>query len=132
MKGLAKAWFLPTMGKPSSNPMTASISKTPSGGVYAFLNTEPLPPCAMVHGRPVVDAVLDVKEVQNWVTTLEEVLPNVPACHYGTLALMVVRLQVVLDQHNKEHEQVITEAPTAEDLIEYLASYLKAMGPRQA
>ena len=111
--------------------MTSSISKTPSGGVYAFLGHEPLPTCAMVHGRPVVDAVLDVKELQNWVTTLEEILPSVAPCHYGTLSLMIVRLQVVLDQHDKEHQQVVTEAPTAEDLIEYLASYIKAMGPRE-
>jgi hypothetical protein len=110
--------------------MTASISKTPSGGVYAFLNTEPLPPCAMVHGKPVVDAVLDVADVEQWVTTLEEVLPNVPIGHYGTLSLMIIRLQVILDRHQQEHETIITEAPTPEDMVEYLSAYLKVMAPK--
>jgi hypothetical protein len=110
--------------------MTASISKSPSGGVYAFLGKEPLPPCAMVHGKPVVDAVLDVADVEHWVTTLEEVLPNVPIGHYGTLSMMIVRLQVILDRHQQEHETIITEAPTPEDMVEYLSAYLKVMAPK--
>lgn len=112
--------------------MTASISKAPSGDVYAFLNTEPLLPCAMVHGTPVVDAMLGVKELQEWVTTLEEVLPNVPIGHYGTLSMMIIRLQVVLDRHQQEHETIITEAPTPEDMVEYLSAYLAAMAPKEA
>lgn len=132
MKGLAKASFLPTMEKPSSKPMTtptASISKTPSGEVYAFTGTA-IRPCAMVHGTPVVDATLDVAQLQDWVTTLEEVLPSVPISHYGTLSMMIIRLQVILDNHDKQHQEIITDAPTPEDMVEYLSSYLKAMAPR--
>ena len=111
--------------------MTTSISKTASGEVYAFCG-EAAQPCAMVHGTPVVNAMLSVEEVQRWITTLEEVRENAPVCHYGTLSMMIVRFQVVLDNHDKQHEKIITEAPTPEDMVEYLSSYLKAMAPKEA
>jgi hypothetical protein len=106
--------------------MTASISKAPSGAVYAF-NGEPMRPCSMVHNTSVVDAMLQVTEMQQWVTTLEEILPEVPVCHYGTLSLMIVRLQVYLDRHQAQHEAIVTDAPTADDLQAYLAAYAAAI-----
>ena len=129
MKGLAKPWFLPTMEKPSSNPMTASISQSPFGP-FAFVDAPVTRPCVMASGVPVVDAMLNVAEVQNWVTTLEEVLPSLPACHYGTITMMIIRLQVILDNHDKQHQEIITDAPTPEDMVEYLSAYLKAMAPK--
>lgn len=118
------------MGEPSIKAMTASISTSPSGATYAF-SGEPMRPCAMVHGTPVVDATFDVADLQRWVTTLEEVLPSLPIAHYGELSAMLARLQVVLDNHDKQHQQIITQAPTPEDMMEYLSSYLKAMGPKE-
>lgn len=106
--------------------MTASISKAPSGAVYAF-SGEPVRPCSMVCGTPVVDAMLQITEMQQWVTTLEEILPEVPVCHYGTLSLMIVRLQVCLDRHQAQHEEIVSGAPTADDLMAYLTAYTSAM-----
>jgi hypothetical protein len=111
--------------------MTTSISKG-AGEVYAFCGEAAHQSCAMVHGTPVVEAMLDVVEVQKWITTLEEVRENAPVCHCGTLSTMIARLQVVLDNHDKQHQQVISEAPTAEDQMAYLVSYLKAMAPKEA
>jgi hypothetical protein len=123
------------MREPSSKPqsMTTSISKA-AGEVYAFCGNAHQP-CAMVHGTPVVEAMFDVVEVQKWITTLEEVRENAPVCHYGTLSMMIARLQVVLDNHDRQHQQVMSSAPTAEDQMAYLASYLKAlkaMAPKEA
>jgi len=117
------------MEKPSSKLMTVSISKAPSGEPYVFTGTA-IRPCAMLHGRPMVNATLDVADVQDWATTLEEILPRVPIAHYDTLVTMIIRLQVIIDSHSKQHQEIITEAPTYEDMVEYLSSYLKAMGPR--
>ena len=120
------------MEEPSSKPMTASnasITKAQTGEVYAFSGIAQRP-CAMVHGTPVVDATLHVAEVQQWITTLEEVRESVPVCHYGTLSMMIIRLQVILDNHDKQHQEIITDAPTPEDMVEYLSSYLKAMAPQ--
>ena len=118
------------LSKPQS--MTTSISKAASGEVYAFCGEAAHQPCTMVHGTPVVEAMLSVVAVQEWITTLEEVRENAPACHCGALSMMIARLQVVLDNHDKQHQQVISEAPTAEDQMAYLASYLKAMAPKEA
>ena len=82
----------------------------------------------MVHNTPVVEAMLQVNEIQKWVTTLEEILPEVPVCHYGTLSLMITRLQVCLDRHQSQHETIVTDAPTADDLQAYLAAYAAAIG----
>jgi len=106
--------------------MTASIDTSASGAVYAFLDHPPVRPCAMVNGTPVVDALLDVRELERWVTTLEEVLPNVPTRHYGPLTLLLVRLQVALDEHNRQHQEVIDEAPTEQDMMAYLSAYAAA------
>ena len=84
-------------------------------------------PCSMVHNTPVVDAMLQVTEMQQWVTTLEEILPEVPVCHYGTLSLMIVRLQVYLDRHQAQHEAIVTDAPTEDDLQAYLMAYAAAI-----
>ena len=108
-----------------------SISTSPSGDTYAFTG-EPIRACAMCHGTPVVNATFDVANLQRWVTTLEEVLQSAAMCHYGELSAMLARLQVVLDNHDKQHQEIVTKAPTAEDQMAYLASYLKAMAPKEA
>lgn len=48
-----------------------------------------------------------------------------------TLPADIARLQVVLDNHDKQHQQIITQAPTPEDMMEYLSSYLRAMAPKE-
>lgn len=118
------------MREPSIKAMIVSISTSPSGNTYAF-SGEPMRACAMCHGTPVVDATFDVADLQRWTTTLEEVLPSVDICHYGALSAMLARLQVVLDNHDKQHQEIISEAPTPEDMMEYLSSYLKAMAPKE-
>lgn len=110
--------------------MTASIAQSAPGAVYAFIDKLAVRPCVMVNGTPVVEAMLDVRELERWVTTLEEVLPNVPISHYGTLTLLLIRLQVVLDEHKQQHEEIVSSAPTEEDMMEYLNAYSKAMMPR--
>jgi len=117
-------------GVPQGSTMPASISQGAPGAVFAFLDGVPTRPCVMVHGTPVVEAMLDVRKLEEWVTTLEEVLPGVPTQHYGTLMLLLVRLQVALDTHNKQHQEAATEAPTEQDMLDYLAAYAAAMGRR--
>jgi hypothetical protein len=36
-------------------------------------------------------------------------------------------LKAAHTKHKREHEEIITEAPTADDLIDYLASYAAAI-----
>jgi hypothetical protein len=111
--------------------MTSSISKSPSGAVFAFTDAAPVRPCSMVSGVPVVSTMLEVGQLQEWATTLEEILPNVPLCHVGAITLMIVKFESLLHVHRQQHQEIISEAPTPEDMVEYLSAYLRAMAAQE-
>lgn len=79
----------------------------------------------MVQNRPVVEWMVDVEQAQKWTTTLEEVISTVPFCHRGSLRSLCCELQAMLTKHQKQHEEVVTEAPSPDDLVEYLSAYIK-------
>lgn len=94
-------------------------------GVSAFTNKGAL---AMNCGAPTVGCYLRIADLENWLTTLEETMEHVPAEHKSSLSWLIITLRSIHDKHIKEHQEIVTEAPTADDQIAYLAAYAAAIG----
>ena len=62
-------------------------------------------------------------------TTLETVMEENPGSpHYSDFISLLCSLKAAHDQHLEQHQEVVTEAPTADDQIAYLAAYAAAIG----
>jgi hypothetical protein len=78
---------------------------------------------------PMVQSYFNVADLQRWTTTLEEVMnQRRNAQHKYDLEGMYFALKHVLAKHQEQHEEVISAAPTADDLQAYLAFYSAAIG----
>jgi aminopeptidase-like protein len=104
--------------------MTAFITTSETQGVSAFHDGT----LVMNHGNPTVTHWLRIKELQNWLITLEETILEAPAAHRYHLEQLYFSLKSAHNAHLREHEAIVTEAPTAEDLQEYLSAYAAAIG----
>lgn len=93
-------------------------------GVSAFHDDSLVMNCS----HPTVVHYLRIKELQNWLTTLEETIPTVPAAHRYDLEKLYFSLKSAYSAHLREHEAIVTEAPTADDLQEYLKAYAAEVG----
>ncbi len=93
-------------------------------GVTAFAGEK----LTMNYGNPTVEHFSRVKDLQDWITTLEEVIAT-PSCkvHRWHLESMYFAFKAVLKKHEEQHLEVVTEAPTAEDLQAYLSAYAAAL-----
>ena len=83
-------------------------------------NSEVVMACSI----PMVQSYFNVADLQRWTTTLEEVMnQRRNAQHKYDLEGMYFALKHVLNKHQQQHEEVISSAPTADDLQAYLTSY---------
>lgn len=97
-------------------------------GTSAFLKNENGMQIVMNAGRPCVEWSFRIKELQQWLTTLEEVMLKEE--NHGNrhdLESIYFSLKAAHTRHLKEHEAVVTDAPTADDLQAYLADYAAAI-----
>ena len=70
-----------------------------------------------------------IKDLENWLTTLEEAM--VDESNYSQrrgLEEIYFSLKAAHTKHQAQHEAIVTDAPTADDLAEYLAAYAAAVG----
>lgn len=105
--------------------MTVAIVQTEyNGATSAFLGSK----LVMNFDNPVVACCLRVKQLENSITTLEQLLPGVEACHQSSLVELLIVLKVVHQRHIEEHNEIVTAAPTAEDQMAYLVAYAAAIG----
>ena len=81
----------------------------------------------MNFGQPGVNCFLLVKQLQDSITTLEQLLPGVEDCHQGSMVQLLIILKAAVKRHEKDHNE-ITAAPTADDQLAYLAAYAAAIG----
>jgi hypothetical protein len=81
---------------------------------------------------PLSKPSVDVVRLQEWATTVETIIPMVPACHRPALMQLFIKLDSMLYRHQQDHEEIVTDAPTPEDMIDYLSAYLAAMAPKEA
>lgn len=114
--------FLSTFGT-----MTAIINRD-SYGPSAFVRSISGVQIVMSGSNPCVEWSFRIKELENWLVTLEEAMVN--ENNYGQrrgLEDIYFSLKAAHVKHEKQHQEVVTDAPTADDLQAYLAAYTSAM-----
>jgi hypothetical protein len=108
--------------------MTAIIDQG-TYGPSAFIRTEYNTQIVMSGSAPCVEWSFRIKELENWLTTLEEAMIN-EGC-YGQrrgLENIYFSLKAAHKKHQAQHEAIVTDAPTADDLQAYLMAYAAAVG----
>ena len=80
----------------------------------------------MLSNEPYCSTGFRLTKVEEWLTTLEEIIPTIAPCHRRAMEGLYFMLKATRSQHQKNHEEMISEAPSADDLMEYLAAYAAA------
>lgn len=100
--------------------MASTILKDSFGTTALTENNE----LVMNGGQPCVFWSFRTRDLENWLTTLEEVITmEANTAHRYFLESIYFSLKAAHKKHQKQHEEVVTEAPSEEDLMEYLAAY---------
>jgi hypothetical protein len=103
----------------------ASTITNDSLGISAFT---PHGQLAMNGGAPCVAWSFRIKELEEWLTTLEEIMPHESVIpHRRLLEGLYFSLKAAHKRHIEEHNEIVTDAPTADDLMQYLAAYAAAI-----
>jgi hypothetical protein len=103
--------------------MTACIRRDETFGPSAFTATNDL---VMNYGAPTVAYSLRIKNLEEWITTLEEIMP-LQTVHRYSLEGLYFALKAAHTKHKEQHEEVVTDAPSADDLMDYLLAYAAAL-----
>lgn len=101
-------------------------AESSSGSINAFTSENKL---VMNMGQPVVAWSFRIKDLEEWLTTLEEAMlaePNV--AKRWSLERIYFSLKAAHTKHLDQHNEVVTNAPNADDLMQYLASYAACLG----
>jgi hypothetical protein len=108
--------------------MTAIIDQG-SYGPSAFIRTEYNTQIVMSGSAPCVEWSFRIKELENWLTTLEEAMTN-EGCYGQRRGLedIYFSLKAAHKKHQAQHEAIVTDAPTTDDLQAYLMAYAAAVG----
>jgi hypothetical protein len=108
--------------------MTAIIDQG-TYGPSAFIRTEYNTQIVMSGSAPCVEWSFRIKELENWLITLEEAMTN-EGCygHRRGLEDIYFSLKAAHKKHQAQHEAIVTDAPTADDLQAYLMAYAAAVG----
>jgi hypothetical protein len=90
-------------------------------GISAFTKNGQL---VMSSNRPTVAWSLPVRKLEEWITTLE-VLSEGGALgpHKATVKELLCQLHAAHGKHREQHAEVVTDAPTGDDQLAYLAAY---------
>ena len=107
--------------------MTSIIQHKPYG-TSAFLKQDHGMKIVMNDNAPCVEWSFRIKELQLWLTTLEEVMAK--ERNHGNrsdLEGIYFSLKAAHTRHLQEHEDIVTDAPTADDLQAYLVAYAAAI-----
>lgn len=107
--------------------MASTIANFGSG-ITALTNDNKIVMSASV---PYVDWGFSIVNLENWLTTLEEAMTSMPPCHRSSLEGLYFSLKAAHKTHQKEHEELISDAPTEDDLAAYLTCYAAAMARAQ-
>ena len=102
----------------------AQMMELVKGTISATSNSNEL---VMVCSIPMVQGYFNIADLQRWTTTLEEIMGNKHnVAHQYALQGMCLVFKHMLDKHEEQHAEVVSAAPTADDLQAYLASYAAA------
>ena len=96
-------------------------------GCAAFIDEQPACQAVMIAGEPCVAWGFTIPKLEEWITTLEEQLETVSGASWYSLHGLCSSLKAAHDRHLAEHQQIVSEAPSADDLAAYLAAYAAAV-----
>lgn len=82
----------------------------------------------MLDNEPRCSASFRLTKLEEWLVTLEEIIPTAPPAHMYHLQDLYFALKGARLQAEKDHEEMLTESPTADDLMAYLIAYTAAIG----
>jgi hypothetical protein len=107
--------------------MTAIID-CDSYGPSAFIRSNSGTQIVMSGSAPCVEWSFRIKELEIWLTTLEEAMTN-EGCYGQRRGLedIYFSLKAAHKKHQTQHEAIVTDAPTADDLQAYLMAYAAAI-----
>lgn len=103
----------------------ASAIINDSHGISAFTSRNKL---VMNGGAPCVAWSFRIKDLEDWLTTLEEIMPHEGmTTHRRVLEGLYFSLKAAHKKHVEEHDEIVTDAPNADDLMQYLLAYAAAI-----
>lgn len=106
--------------------MPAHIQQERNGSISAFTSEGTL---SMNFGSPMVAWSFAIKDLEDWLTTLEEtMLKEENVSNRWVLERLYFTLKAAHSRHQREHHEIITDAPSEDDLMSYLAAYAGAVG----
>lgn len=109
--------------------MTAILSHDSILNTSAFVKGDSGVQVVMNCGAPCVEWSFRISELQQWLTTLEELMLREGNQHNRRdLEGIYFSLKAAYTKHIKQHDEIVTDAPTADDLFAYLVAYAKALG----
>ena len=101
--------------------MTQFTRLIPQGAISAFTDDGQL---LMNCGSPIVEWSFRIDDLQEYIQTLERAIDEEPSMAQRMgLEHSLICLSCAYKHHQKQHQQVLTEAPTGQDLEEYLTFY---------
>lgn len=104
------------------------------GGTAAFLDDAQVScKSVMLYGQPYVNWGFSVPRLEDWLTTMEEMMEaDAFGVHRASMESLYYCLKAAHAQHLIEHAQVLTEAPSEDDLVAYLTAYSSAIASSYA
>jgi DNA-directed RNA polymerase subunit F len=105
--------------------MTVSFRRfLPDSGLSAFHDGR----IRMSFGSPIVECSITVRELQSFVCTLEQAIEEEPsfAQRQGLQHIASV-FKASLELNQRQHEELVKEAPRGADFEEYMVSYANAI-----
>lgn len=106
-------------------PPMASFNRFGTGCLNAFNDEGEM---LMSMNVPTVSMFIDIADAKRWITTLEEAAFETKSfIMRQQIYCIVAFFKAAIDTHQKQHQQLLEQAPTIEDLQEYLRHYNDAM-----
>ena len=106
--------------KPADRSLDAPLHKQKAS---AFIHTDHGCQIVMNMGEPTVAWSFRVADLQQWITSLEEL----PVEQRWQLNGLMCHLMAAHDKHKEQDQYVIDNAPSAQDLEDYLLDYSAAV-----
>jgi hypothetical protein len=98
-------------------------------GTTAFLDSGSSLAVVMSCGSPYVEWGFRIERLEQWLTTLKEtILHEANTGNRQDLEDLYFSLKAAHARHLEQHQEIVTEAPNADDLQAYLTAYAAAVG----
>lgn len=87
----------------------------------------------MSFGSPIVECPITVLELKSFICTLEQAITEEPSfAQRRGLEHIASVFRAGLQAHERQHEQIMKEAPSGADFEEYMMNYAKAVQQGEA